>query len=134
LILGAANVREQGKTLAELGAEPAAAPASAEFARRNVDSRSADQRRILAALCALGVFISKESLAAIASIPAFEPALQSLLEAKLVQTDGAFYSLSAGVKGCGSSDCRIKRKLGNCVEPPRRMDRTTSCPTRERAA
>jgi Domain of unknown function (DUF4062)/NB-ARC domain/Abnormal spindle-like microcephaly-assoc'd, ASPM-SPD-2-Hydin len=98
LILGAANAREQGKTLAELGADPAAAPASAEFVRRNVASRSADQRRILAALCALGVFISKESLAAIASIPAFEPALQSLLEAKLVQTDGAFYSLSAGVK------------------------------------
>lgn len=98
LILAASNAREQGKTLAELGVERETASAPAELQRRNVESRSVDERRILAALCALGVFLSKEALAGIAPTPAFEPALQALLEAKLIQTDSAAFSLSAGVK------------------------------------
>jgi Domain of unknown function (DUF4062)/NB-ARC domain/Cep192 domain 4/HYDIN/CFA65/VesB-like, Ig-like domain len=98
LILAAATAREQSKSLAELGAERDAAMAPGKFQQRSFASRSANERRILAALCAVGVFLSREALAAMAPSPGFGAALQRLLEAKLIQTDGAVYSLSAGVK------------------------------------
>ena len=94
LILAVASARQQNLSLA---ASIGMAPLTGESLRRNLESRSPAERRVLAALGVLGVFVSKEALAACAGAPVIEPFSQQLIDGKLIQTDGAMFSLAHGV-------------------------------------
>ncbi|MGE5218199.1 MAG: choice-of-anchor D domain-containing protein [Chloroflexota bacterium] len=97
LILAVASARQQHRSLAGLVAAAETAPPLDKSLTENLESRSPAARRTLAVLAILGASVSQEALAACMGAPAIEPLLQELSDARLIQTDGARFSLSRAV-------------------------------------
>lgn len=97
LIFATASAREQGQSLAEIIVSREAAEPPGKLLQRSIESHSAQERRALSVLAALGGFVSKDAFAACLPDSALETCLPPLLDAKLIQADGESYALSAGV-------------------------------------
>jgi hypothetical protein len=99
LLQAAALVREEGLTLAEVaGRMQAPAPAEALTAQV-LSSLSEPERRVVAALAALGgAPVHAEHVAALASLPDAMPILESLLQRGLVQAHSPRYTLAGGLE------------------------------------
>ncbi len=99
LLQAAALVREERLTLAEVaGRMQAPAPAEALTAQ-TLGSLSEPERRVVAALAALGgAPVHTEHVAALASLPDAMPILESLLQLGLVQAHSPRYTLAGALE------------------------------------
>ena len=97
LVQAAARIAE-GASVAELARLAAEPEGAQQVARERVAERREPQRRILALLAAIGgAALAAEEVGALSDVPGAANELRELVDASLVETDGATFSLADGL-------------------------------------